>query len=70
VIPFTLSAAQPTRVEVFDLAGRRVALLADGWRAAGSHEVVFTAAGLASGAYVFQVTAGSERAVGRLLLQK
>jgi hypothetical protein len=33
-------------------------------------EVVFTAADLASGTYIYQVTAGGERATGKLLLQK
>jgi len=70
VIAFTLTVPRPTRVEVFDLAGRRVALLSDGWRQAGSHEVVFATADLASGAYIYRVTAGSEHVAGKLLLQK
>jgi hypothetical protein len=36
-ISFALTAAGPCRVEVLDASGRTVAVLADGWSAAGRH---------------------------------
>jgi len=68
VIAFTLDAARPTRIDVYDLAGRRVATLADGWREAGAHAVVFAPEDLASGTYVYRVTAGAESATGKVQL--
>ncbi|MEN8008080.1 MAG: FlgD immunoglobulin-like domain containing protein [Candidatus Krumholzibacteriota bacterium] len=38
-IDFSLEAAGPVRLEVFDAAGRRVRVLVAGWRAAGEHHV-------------------------------
>lgn len=34
---FSLAAAGPARLEILDCAGRRVRVLADGWRGAGDH---------------------------------
>ncbi|HEY2955366.1 MAG TPA: beta-propeller fold lactonase family protein [Candidatus Eisenbacteria bacterium] len=44
-IAFTLPGAGPVRLAVYDLLGRRVAVLADGARAAGRHEVTWNARG-------------------------
>ena len=52
-IRFTLPEAQDVTVEVYDLVGRRVALLADGQpMAAQAHRLPFEAADLASGTYL------------------
>ena len=51
-LTFELDRPGDVRLEVFDAAGRRVATLAEGRRAAGSHTVAWDAAGLASGVYV------------------
>jgi hypothetical protein len=55
---------------VYDLAGRRVATLVDGWRRAGYREVMFDASGLASGVYFVRLTAGQFNAAEKLLLVK
>jgi hypothetical protein len=44
---------------VYDLLGRRVAVLADGQQSAGEHSGRFDAARLASGVYLCRLTAGS-----------
>ena len=49
-LAFTLPAAGVARVDILDLQGRRVAGLADGEFAAGTHEVVWNATGVAAGA--------------------
>ncbi len=51
-IRYTLAEAAPVRLVVYDLFGRQVAVLAQGMREAGTHEVVFDASGLPSGSYV------------------
>ncbi|MEP0545471.1 MAG: T9SS type A sorting domain-containing protein [Rhodothermales bacterium] len=53
----TVPASGPARVEVFDLLGRRVAVLHDGPLAAGAeHHFTFHAASLPSGLYVVRAT--------------
>ncbi len=68
VIAFTLDAPRPTRIDIHDLAGRHVKTLADGWRAAGEHTVTFAPNELASGTYVYRITAGGEVVTGKVLL--
>lgn len=51
-IRFALPEAAPVRLAVYDLLGRQAAMLVDGVRDAGTHEVVFDAQGLPSGTYV------------------
>lgn len=46
-------------LKVFDLLGREIATLVDQPLPRGSHEVVFTGRGLASGTYFYRLTAGS-----------
>ena len=46
------------RLAVYDLLGREVAVLVDERRPAGSYEVTFDAAGLASGVYLYRLQAG------------
>ena len=60
---FTLPAPGRTRVEVFDLLGRRVATLHDARLPAGLHRVPWDgrrddATRIAAGVYVVRVTAG------------
>ncbi len=70
VIRYTLAKAGPARVAVYDVRGRRVALLADGLHAAGAHEAVWRGAddggrALPSGTYFVRVEAD-----GRVLTRK
>ena len=57
-VRFALPEAGPVRLEVFDVQGRRVAVLADGTRAAGPHEASFDAGGLPAGLYLVRLAAG------------
>ena len=56
---FTLPEAADARVEVLDLLGRRVALLADGPAEAGTHTVVWDGAGAPAGVYVVRLATGT-----------
>ena len=55
VIAFDLPEDVFVRLAVYDALGRLVRVLEDGPRAAGGHEIVFDAAGLASGVYVYRL---------------
>ncbi len=41
----------------YDIAGRHIAELVNGWRDAGTHDVTFDASGLASGIYLYRLEA-------------
>jgi hypothetical protein len=51
-----LTASGAVRVQILDLQGRRIATLVDGALPAGSHEVVWNAAGASSGIYLARLT--------------
>jgi hypothetical protein len=57
-------------VMVYDLLGRRVATLVDGWQSPGIHSVAFDASSLAGGVYLYRLTAGSYSAVRKMVLLK
>lgn len=66
------SIKEPADVEllVYDLLGRRVAVLVDEHHAAGRYEVAFDASGLSSGVYLYTLRAGSFTQTKRLVLLK
>lgn len=69
-IGFALPDAAEVRLVVYDVIGREVAVLVHGRRAAGRHEVVFDAAGLPTGLYVYRLDTGSFAETRRMLLVK
>lgn len=59
-IRFSLADAANVQLEVFNIAGQKVATLVNGTEmAAGIHSVNFDASGLASGVYLYRIQAGS-----------
>ena len=52
VVPFALPEAAAVELAVYDMLGRRVAVLAEGAYPAGRHRVVFDGAALPSGPYL------------------
>ncbi len=69
-IRFGLPVASITHLRIFDIQGRLVVELVDGWRDAGYHEVTFEAAGLASGVYLYRMQAENFTSTGKMLLIK
>lgn len=69
-ISFELPEASHVRLEVYDVSGRRVANLRNGWMPAGRHSVTWNAAGLASGFYVCRLISGSHTARVRMVLAR
>lgn len=64
-----LPEAAHSRVEVFDLAMRRIASLDDQDRAAGTHELSFETGRMPAGSYLVRITAGPHTAIQRLVVQ-
>ncbi len=56
VLSYTLPTALDIRLEVFTLSGQRVAVLHEGFQAAGYHTVAMDASDLASGVYLYRLS--------------
>ena len=69
-IRYVLPQATEVRLAVYDALGREVAVLAEGTRSAGTHEIVFQAGDLPSGAYFYRLEAKSTTRMGTMLLLK
>ena len=70
LLRYRLPRAGPANLSLYDLAGARVATLADGPQAAGEHSVVFVPGRLSSGVYFFVLRTASARRTIRALLVK
>jgi hypothetical protein len=55
-IAFDLPLSDQVRLAIYDLLGREVAMLVDGKLPAGEHAVIFDAATLPSGLYIYRLT--------------
>jgi uncharacterized repeat protein (TIGR01451 family) len=67
-ISFELAKESHVRVEIYDIQGRLVQTLADGWHAGGPHRVVWQAHHQASGIYFVRLQAQGFSAVQKILL--
>ncbi len=69
-ISFSLPLDSRVTLSVYNAAGREVATLVNGFRAAGTYDVTFDASHLASGIYFYRLTAGEFTANGKMVLMK
>jgi hypothetical protein len=67
-IRYQVSGASDVRLVVYDFLGREVAVLVNVRKAPGSYDVTFDASGLASGVYVYRLTAGREVLSRKMIL--
>ncbi len=68
VLSYTLPTASAIRLEVFTLSGQRVAVLHEGFQAAGYHTVAMDASDLASGVYLYRLSTPEGRFVQKFTL--
>lgn len=68
VISYTLSTPAQVRLDVYDLLGKPVVTLVDGWVEAGEHRVLFDAGPLDSGFFFYRLTVGSVSQMRQMLL--
>lgn len=69
-IPFELPETSHVHIEVFNMAGRRVATLVSGQVTAGSHSVDFDASSLSSGVYMYRLSTPEHILMRRMTLIK
>lgn len=69
-LSFTLPEEGSVRLAVYDVAGREIAVLADGHREAGRHSVSFDGSGLASGVYFYSLEADGLVEQRKMVLMK
>ena len=69
-LSYQLTADSYVELTVYDIAGREVGSLVDGYQPAGYYEVAFDGSALASGVYFARLTAGDFKQVQKLLLIK
>ncbi len=70
VASFEMRDASFLRLAVYDIAGREIAALAEGWYPAGRHQIVWDASNLPSGVYFARLTAGDFQRTRKVLLIK
>ncbi|NND71708.1 MAG: T9SS type A sorting domain-containing protein, partial [Rhodothermales bacterium] len=59
-IRFALDSSGPVQLQVYDLLGRQVATIVDREMTSGPHTVSFDGASLASGMYIYRLSAGKQ----------
>ena len=69
-IPFSVAAAGPVSLAVYNVLGQEVAVLVDEPLAAGNYTADFRADGLPSGVYLYRLKAGSTVVTRKMLLAK
>jgi PKD repeat protein len=70
VVSYQLPVAGPVKLVLYDLIGREVGVLVNERKEPGSYDVKFDAAGLASGVYLYRLTAGSFVQTRKMLVIK
>lgn len=70
VIRYRKSESSRTRLAIYDILGREVAVLVDGVQAAGGHRVEFDATNLASGIYLYRLVTPSGSLTKKMHLVK
>lgn len=67
---FVLREAGLADITVYDVNGRQVSKLTEGWRSSGTHEIKFNASNLPGGVYFARLTTGDFTQTKKLLLIK
>ncbi len=67
-IRFDLSRDGSVRLELFDLKGRRVAVMIDAWMSAGEHQLIFRPQNLSSGTYFYRLVTPDTELTRRMVL--
>lgn len=67
-IQYTLTSPTQVTLEVFDILGRRVALLVNSEQVAGTHHAIFDATRMATGMYIYRLSVNGRPAITNTML--
>jgi len=67
---YTLPQRSLVTLKVYDLLGREVGTLVDGWQTVGHYSIPFDAQGLASGLYFYRLAAGKSTKTRQMFLAR
>lgn len=70
VISFSLPFACNVNLKIYDMFGREVNTLADGYMSEGKHSVTFNAGNISSGLYFYKLTVGKSSITKKMLFLK
>jgi hypothetical protein len=70
VIKYQLPEVAQVSLVVYDIMGREIATLVNGFQNAGSYDVTFNANGLSSGIYFYKLNANGKQLINKMLLMK
>ncbi len=70
ILSFSLPSISHVNLMVYDITGRQVSSLINGWHNAGTHQVTFDGSNLSSGIYFYQLNAGNFSRTGKMVLLK
>lgn len=69
-IRYTIPVASNVTLKIYNLIGQEIASLTEGYHAAGSYSVSFSAGNLSSGVYIYQLRAANFAATKKLIIMK
>ncbi|MEI8134023.1 MAG: choice-of-anchor D domain-containing protein [bacterium] len=69
-INFTLAKPEQISLQVFDLTGKQIATLVDGFQDAGLHSTTMNIGELANGVYIYRLSAGEYSVTKRMIIMK
>jgi hypothetical protein len=69
-INFSIDKSTTVKLQIFNLLGKEVALLVDGYLQPGTYSTDFDAVGMASGVYIYQLSANGTIISKKMILQK
>lgn len=70
IIAYTLPQGSLVTLRIYDMLGREIRTLVDGFRNAGTHKVSFEAGGLPSGMYLYRLTTDHTSEIRKMMLLK
>jgi ligand-binding sensor domain-containing protein len=68
IISYEIKTAEFVTLKVYDILGREVSTLVNSYQNAGVHKVNFNASSLASGVYIYRISAGSKLSESRKMI--
>ncbi|MBK8551870.1 MAG: T9SS type A sorting domain-containing protein [Ignavibacteria bacterium] len=69
-IKFDLSKSGSVRLVIYDISGKEIFVLYNGYLNAGEKEFTFDGSGFSSGIYFYKLTAGSFSETKKMILNK